>query len=61
MRHLRQERVWQQADEAGVFSSVNVDEYLEPEAMTLEQRYRPKATYHDNEIKMANLDLNTPG
>ncbi|KAK4153473.1 hypothetical protein C8A00DRAFT_33763 [Chaetomidium leptoderma] len=62
VRHLRQETIWQQADESGAFSSAHVQEYLEPEAMSLEQRYRPMsttATPPQTEIatRMADLSL----
>ncbi|KAB5581227.1 hypothetical protein GE09DRAFT_1256561 [Coniochaeta sp. 2T2.1] len=40
-RHLRQEEIWNQADDPGGFPNAAVKEYLEPEAMSLDQRYRP--------------------
>lgn len=39
-RHLRQEEIWHQADEEGGFPPSALQEYLEPEAMSLGQRYR---------------------
>ncbi len=41
-RHLRQDAIWKQAERSGGFSPSMVKEYLEPEAMSLEQRYCPK-------------------
>ncbi|KAK3374532.1 hypothetical protein B0T24DRAFT_577590 [Lasiosphaeria ovina] len=61
IRHIRQETIWERVEERGVFSSSDAQEYLEPEAMCLEQRYRPRSapTAGETEIAalMANLDL----
>ena len=59
-RHLRQDEIWKRADKLGGFSPSMVEEYLEPEAMTLEQRYCPKpATNRDIDLVngMTNLTL----
>ncbi|KAK4160024.1 hypothetical protein QBC43DRAFT_326010 [Cladorrhinum sp. PSN259] len=61
VRHIRQEAIWKKAENQGVFSSSNAREYLEPEGMSLEERYRPRptSTVGDTEIAtlMASLDL----
>ncbi|KAK1833383.1 hypothetical protein QBC39DRAFT_424743 [Podospora conica] len=41
VRHLYQETVWDRADLEGKFSQRNSEDYIEPEAQTLEHRYRP--------------------
>ncbi|KAL2261316.1 hypothetical protein VTK26DRAFT_4409 [Humicola hyalothermophila] len=44
LRHQRQEAIWDRADKTGVFSADDVQEYLDDEAQSLEQRYRPLST-----------------
>ncbi|KAJ4291237.1 hypothetical protein N0V88_006237 [Collariella sp. IMI 366227] len=41
IRHQYQEIVWERADDAGNLSLEDVNEYLEDEAQSLEQRFRP--------------------
>ncbi|KXX79354.1 hypothetical protein MMYC01_204711 [Madurella mycetomatis] len=41
IRHQRQEVVWSRIDKTGKLSKQDVRDYLENEAQTLEQRYRP--------------------
>ncbi|KAK4220947.1 hypothetical protein QBC38DRAFT_155242 [Podospora fimiseda] len=62
IRHIRQEAIWQKAENEGGFSSCHARAYLEPEGLSLEQRYRPipsLAPAGDTEIAalMADLDL----
>lgn len=63
-RHIRQEAIWRKAEQQGSFSSSNACEYLEPEGMCLEERYRPKPVSKAGDsgstviaTLMANLDL----
>ncbi|KAK3323063.1 hypothetical protein B0H66DRAFT_515810 [Apodospora peruviana] len=44
MRHLGQEAIWDRQIKSGKFTKTDAQDYLEPEAMSLEQRYRPNAT-----------------
>jgi hypothetical protein len=58
-RHLRQEEIWNQADEPGGFPPAAVKEYLEPEAVSLDQRYRTTSN-HDQGLltnSLASLSL----
>ncbi|AEO68380.1 uncharacterized protein THITE_2145549 [Thermothielavioides terrestris NRRL 8126] len=41
LRHQHQEVVWKRVDACGVLSNKDVGKYLEEEAQSLEQRYRP--------------------
>ncbi|KAB5542462.1 hypothetical protein GE09DRAFT_1244749 [Coniochaeta sp. 2T2.1] len=58
-RHLRQEEIWNQANDPGGFRHAAVKEYLEPEAMSLDQRYRPTTNYDQNLLtnSIASLSL----
>ena len=61
-RHLRKEEIWKEAEQAGGFSSVTLEKYLEPKALSLDQRYRPRsAADRDTELadSMAGLGLGT--
>ncbi|KAK3317279.1 hypothetical protein B0T19DRAFT_389380 [Cercophora scortea] len=44
IRHQYQETIWDRTDRAGAFTVQDVEDYLEPEAQTLEQRYRPRSS-----------------
>jgi len=61
IRHARQEAIWKRVEgNGGVFSSSDAQEYLEPEAMGLEERYRPRlvpTTGGDIEIAALIADL----
>ncbi|KAK4449026.1 hypothetical protein QBC34DRAFT_351713 [Podospora aff. communis PSN243] len=61
IRHIRQEKIWKRVEEQGVFSPSDAQEYLEPEAMSLEERYRPKLLLMNGETEisamMAALDI----
>ncbi|KAG7289873.1 hypothetical protein NEMBOFW57_006250 [Staphylotrichum longicolle] len=59
VRHLRQEAIWKETDTTGGFTRSSVKAYLEPDAMSLEQRYSPgPATTHDTiTTLMASLNL----
>ena len=65
MRHLRQEAIWERVEREsrGGFSAADAEEYLETEAIGLEDRYRPPVgeTSSTGEgavaLRMANLDL----
>jgi len=50
-RHLHQGAIWQRAEEAGAFTVEHIEEYLEPEAISIEKRYRagPTITPNDGE------------
>lgn len=41
IRHLYQETVWNRAAREGKFTQQDAEDYIEPEAQTLEYRYRP--------------------
>ncbi|KAH6619158.1 hypothetical protein B0J18DRAFT_481466 [Chaetomium sp. MPI-SDFR-AT-0129] len=58
-RHLRQEAIWKETDTIGGFTRSSVNEYLEPDAMSLEQRYSPDPTATHDAIttRMASLNL----
>lgn len=43
IRHLHQETVWNRAAQEGKFTQQDAEDYIEPEAQTLEYRYRPIA------------------
>lgn len=59
VRHLHQEAIWKETDTTGGFTRSSVKEYLESDAMSLEQRYSPgPATTHDTiTTLMASLNL----
>ena len=62
-RHLRQEAISREADASGGFSLQTLEKYLEPEAMSLDDRYRPKhATSCETDLAagMASLRLGAP-
>ncbi|KAG7294014.1 hypothetical protein NEMBOFW57_004075 [Staphylotrichum longicolle] len=61
-RHLHQEEVWKEVERTGGFSPATLESYLEPEAMSLDQRYRPRpAADRDTELAegMAGMSLGT--
>lgn len=41
LRHLYQETIWDRAVREGKFTQQDAEDYIEPEAQTLEYRYRP--------------------
>ncbi len=62
VHHLRQGTIWKQVEQSAGFSPFTLKQYIEPEAMSLDQRYRPKpAADRDTELvkSMASLSLET--
>ncbi|KAK0613589.1 hypothetical protein B0T14DRAFT_591458 [Immersiella caudata] len=55
IRHIRQEAIWKQAKERGVFSPSDAQEYLEPEAVCLEERYQPNPMLTNGNTEVAKL------
>ncbi|KAM7220102.1 hypothetical protein V8F06_004430 [Rhypophila decipiens] len=54
LRHIRQETIWEDANSSGSFSSTHAHRYLETEAMSLEERYRPKAAAGSEDTNLPN-------